>query len=275
MVVYGIEGREERWGGGVTGRFGRGLEERVEAALLGLLEPNVEFFAGFSDPFAAESVFVAHELADGVDVGGFPDEVDGGGIGDVRVDEQLARGLVVEVGGHGDVGVEVVEHGFDVPVLLDEVERRLGADVLELFGVVAAEEDAEVDELLELELEAVEHALQAELEDRQLLRLAERQTAQQHGRAETQRVHVLARGRPHVARFRKLRAHRLRLARRLHVRHAHQLKQPLAVAHVLRLFCPSCPRTAMRNWYSDIDASMATLRPTYDFSSVCFWTYGA
>ena len=57
------------------------------------------------------------------------------------------------------------DHALEVAALLDELEAVDGADPLDAVAVVAAEEDAEVDELVVGEVEADERRLQADVGD--------------------------------------------------------------------------------------------------------------
>ena len=74
---------------------------------------------------------------------------------------------------------------------LDELDGVLGAHATDLLAVVAAEEDAEVYELVHAELHALEHLAQVELLDGHLAGLREGQVPKEDGGAEGQGVHVL------------------------------------------------------------------------------------
>ena len=176
------------------------------------------------------------------------------------------RGVREGLGQRNLLLLAVRDHALEVAALLDELEAVDGADPLDAVAVVAAEEDAEVDELVVGEVEADERRLQAEegasrvrqkcaesrriaselrpncarialrlqvdLEDGQLRRLGLLQVAEQDRRAERERVHVLGARRVHEARLADRRARRLRLARRVEDGDAHQPEQRL---HLLRL----------------------------------------
>ena len=61
-----------------------------------------------------------------------------------------------------------LEDALDGLVILDELERLDGADALDRVGVVAAAQDAQVDELRHVQPEPCERFLKVDLDDRQL-----------------------------------------------------------------------------------------------------------
>jgi hypothetical protein len=92
------------------------------------------------------------ELDQTLDVGRFPLEVALGGVSgaDVGFEEELASVGEGPVFGEGEfflVGLDVCDDTFEGFVVADEFEGGGGADALDGVEVVAAEEDAEVDEL--------------------------------------------------------------------------------------------------------------------------------
>ena len=72
------------------------------------------------------------------------------------------RGVREGLGQRNLLLLAVRDHALEVAALLDELEAVDGADPLDAVAVVAAEEDAEVDELVVGEVEADERRLQAE-----------------------------------------------------------------------------------------------------------------
>lgn len=128
--------------------------------------------------------------------------------------EELPRLLVRPVLGRRVLTLaEVREDALHVVVLLDELERRLGADALDRVEVVATAEHAHVDELqgkrsgleaskprrgqshlVHRELETLEDGVEADHVDGHLARFGEGEVAENDGRVERERVHVLRTG---------------------------------------------------------------------------------
>jgi hypothetical protein len=98
-------------------------------------------------------VFVLdEELDEALDVGAVPLEVALGRVGGTHVglEEEKACVGVGPVVGDGElllVGLDVRDDAFEVLVVADEFEGRGRADAFDGVEVVAAEEDAKVDEL--------------------------------------------------------------------------------------------------------------------------------
>lgn len=95
------------------------------------------------------------ELDEAVDIWRFPLEVAFGGVGgaDIWFEEQdasVGEGPVVGDGEFLLVGLDVGDYAFEVFVVADELESSGGADALDGVEVVAAKEDAEVDELVDV-----------------------------------------------------------------------------------------------------------------------------
>jgi hypothetical protein len=91
-------------------------------------------------------------LDETLDVGCFPLEVALWGVGGAHIWLEEEETCVGEwpVVGNGELlltGLEVLDYAFEVLVVADEFYGRRGADALDRVEVVAAEEDAEVDEL--------------------------------------------------------------------------------------------------------------------------------
>jgi len=123
-------------------------------------------------------------------------------------------------------------------VLFDELERGLGPDRGDAVRVVAAAEDAEVDELVARQAEAREDFVVGDFQHFvavafRFAALRERQAAQLARRRERQHVHVFGARRERLAAAHELGALRLRLARRVHDGDAHQLQQDFDVVGVL------------------------------------------
>lgn len=97
-------------------------------------------------------LFLNKELDQALDIGRFPLEVALGGVSgaDVGLEEKLAGVGEGPVFGEGEfllVGLDVCDDAFEGFVVADEFEGGGGADAFDGVEVVAAEEDAEVDEL--------------------------------------------------------------------------------------------------------------------------------
>ena len=92
------------------------------------------------------------ELDQALDIGRLPLEVALGGVSgaDVGFEEELAGVGEGPVFGEGElllVGLDVCDDAFEGFVVADELEGGGGADAFDGVEVVAAEEDAEIDEL--------------------------------------------------------------------------------------------------------------------------------
>jgi hypothetical protein len=92
------------------------------------------------------------ELDEAFDVWGFPFEVAFGGIGglDVGFEEEEAGVGEGPIVGDGElllVGLDVGDYAFEVLVVADQFEGGGGANAFDGVEVIAAEEDAEIDEL--------------------------------------------------------------------------------------------------------------------------------
>ena len=115
------------------------------------------------DTLLLEAVLLAHKLHQRLDVGHAPLELqtrlvstaalkwtylDGGGVGDLRVFEELARLGKLPVRRQGILGlVEVLNDLLDGTVLFHQRHRLGGANAADRLAVVAAQEDAQIDEL--------------------------------------------------------------------------------------------------------------------------------
>ena len=126
--------------------------------------------------------------------------------------------------------LEMFDDVFERLVLADELERSFGADALDGVEVVAAEQDAQIDELRHRHAEPLECLGEVDLVHGQLLLLGRRKMLQQDRRTKRKRVHVLGARGVHFAGARQLSTLRLGLGRRNDTRNAHELQQ---VAHLL------------------------------------------
>ena len=131
------------------------FEKPLEAGLLGRFEILAEAGGRAAHAVFAEALFRHEEGDEAVDVGRGPFEVAVRVVrrAHVRVEEELSRVAVGPVGGDGvalfRVGGDVRDDVFERAVVADQFESRLGADFGDRVDVVAAEKDAEVDELVE------------------------------------------------------------------------------------------------------------------------------
>jgi hypothetical protein len=104
-----------------------------------------------------DSVFIEvllfdQELDEAFDIGSFPLEVAFGCVGgaDVGFEEELAgvgEGPVFREGELLLVGLDMSDYAFEVLVVADQFEGGGGADALDGIKVIAAEKDAEINEL--------------------------------------------------------------------------------------------------------------------------------
>ena len=130
---------------------------------------------------------------------------------------------------------DVVRHALDAFVRLYERQRLLRSDPFDPVVEIGADEDGEIHERLAIDAPAFEEALEHDRlrDDRpegppagQEFLARDGQEADQPGRAEEQRIVVLARGRPYLIRgCGHVRGLRLALGRRLHRGDAHQPQQ--------------------------------------------------
>src|SRR5690242_9891565 len=89
-----------------------------------------------------EALVFDHELNKVFFVGLLPLELNGGGIKDLVLQEQLPGGLVIPVLWDGVLGlVEVLDNLLDGLVLLDEFHGLLGAHSLDCVAVIAPKKD--------------------------------------------------------------------------------------------------------------------------------------
>lgn len=121
-------------------------------------------------------------------------------------------------------------------MLAQQVERAHGADALDVVGVVAAAQHAQVDKLLVAEAELGQRGGAVKLADRLHVAAALRrhQVADDLGRAKREAVHVLGRDAVHEPLLGHDGALRLGLGRRVDDRHAHEAQQALALVVVRR-----------------------------------------
>mmetsp|Transcript_94900 Transcript_94900/g.284400 ORF Transcript_94900/g.284400 Transcript_94900/m.284400 type:complete len:273 (+) Transcript_94900:420-1238(+) len=230
---------------GALGRLGVGLalgvldrhrpKEALEPVLVALALALLQPLDGLVDALLGKLLLIDEVLAQPVHVAVRPLDVGVGGLLDhLWLLEELARLLKGEGLGQRVLGrVNLLERLLDATVVLDELERLDRTDALDRIGVVAAAQDAQVDELLLVELEALERRLQVDLDDRHLARLRHRQVAHEDRRAEREGVGVLGARREDDAALGERGARRLRLARRVDDGHAHQLEEGLDLLRLL------------------------------------------
>jgi hypothetical protein len=106
-----------------------------------------------ADSVLIEVLLFDEELDEALDVRSFPLEVAFGVLGgfDVGFEEKKAGIGEGPVFGKGElllIGLDVRDYAFEVLVVADQFEGGGGADAFDGVEVVAAEEDAEVDELM-------------------------------------------------------------------------------------------------------------------------------
>mmetsp|Transcript_89554 Transcript_89554/g.267104 ORF Transcript_89554/g.267104 Transcript_89554/m.267104 type:complete len:201 (+) Transcript_89554:590-1192(+) len=118
-------------------------------------------------------------------------------------------------------------------MLYQELDGRRGAHTPEGVAVVAAGEDAEVNELIHADVQLLQRPLQGHLQNLLLLRLRRHEIADEDFGAEGQAVCVLRGGRVDLAVSAEGGAGGLRLARRIHHRHAHEFQELLRLLVLL------------------------------------------
>jgi hypothetical protein len=230
------------------------FEEALHSTLLRRLHVLLQFGGTVADSVLAEVLLLDEKLDESFDVWCFPLEVAFGGVGgaDVRLEEEEASVSEGPVVGNGElllVVLDVSNHAFEVLVVADQFEGGGGADALDGVEVVAAEEDAEIDELhllvlyvspsegipylLPLHAETLHDLVQVDLQNWLFALLAEGEMPQQNGCVECERVHILTCSGIDLSTPRQRCTLCLRLSWRNDVWNAHQLQQPLALLVVL------------------------------------------
>eukprot|EP00053_Salpingoeca_punica_P020621 m.212081 g.212081 ORF g.212081 m.212081 type:complete len:414 (-) comp19507_c0_seq1:98-1339(-) len=212
-------------------RLEEGLQPILRHARAGLLQ----LLNAAANTRLLEAVLGAHKLNQGLFVGHYPLEICVVDVGDLGRDKQLARFFELPVLRHLVLlCVQVLEDLLDRVVLLDERQCAHWANAANRVAVIAAKENAHVDELRHAQAHAVENLCERNLLDRHFAGLAEGHVTQQDGRAEREGVHVLGRNAVDLARLDEVRALSLGLTGSRDERNAHQLEQLLALLVVLR-----------------------------------------
>jgi hypothetical protein len=139
----------------LLGRLLDWLEEALQPTLLRRLHVLGQFLRAVADPVFAEVLLFDEVFDEALDVGRFPLEVAFWGVGGAHIGlkEEEARVGEGPVVGNGEfllAGLEMLDYAFKVLVVTDQLDGGRRADALDGVKVVAAEEDAEVDELASL-----------------------------------------------------------------------------------------------------------------------------
>eukprot|EP00906_Rhabdomonas_costata_P033324 RCo046959 len=129
--------------------------------------------------------------------------------------------------------VQGLHKSFNGLVLLDPLVRLCRADPSDLGAVVTAQQDASVNKLIHGELQAVQHSLQVDLQDGQLLCLRGIQVPEKSGSTKSQGIHVLCSHCPAPPTLHQRRTRRLGLRGSLNYGKAHESEQLLALLGLL------------------------------------------